>query len=97
MFREINAEVLVKQIGLDVIFAVSGGRMMIRETGIDLPVARGYRVEIDLAGNDTYTVKRTFNKGITRSIKGEVNNVLCENIAEAVIRAADYTNKSWAA
>jgi hypothetical protein len=95
MFRTSNPEILVNQIGLDVVFSVSGGRMMIRETGLDLPVARGYRVEIDLAANDTYTVKRTYNKGVTRSIKGEMTDILFTELPLAVLRAADYTNKNW--
>lgn len=90
VFTDCNAETLVSQIGMNNIFAISGGRIMVRPTGITLPVARGYSVEIDLAANDTYTVKRVYSRGTTRSIKGELANVYCDEVGEVSYLVSCY-------
>jgi hypothetical protein len=90
MFIECNSTTILQQIGRNNFFAISGGRVMIRPTGITLPVAYGYSVEIDLAANDTYTVKRVYSKGIKRTIKGELNGVYCDEIGEVAYLASCY-------
>lgn len=82
---------LVGQIGKMNIFAISGGRVEYRPTGITLPVARGYWVMIDLSGDDTYTVSRVLKrKGLI--IKGTVEGVYCENIGEVAYQASCYAS-----
>ena len=94
-FRNCNAETLVAQIGMMNICAISGGRIVKRETGITLPVSNGYTVEIDLAGNDTYTVQRIFTRSGKRSIKGIKENIYCDSIAEQAIQASSFRSYEW--
>ena len=89
-FIECDATTLVSQIGMQNIFAISGGRIMVRPTGITLKVRYGYAVEIDLAANDTYTVKRVYSKGLNRTIKGELANVYCDEVGEVSYLASCY-------
>jgi hypothetical protein len=86
-FVPCDAQVLVQQIGLGNILAISGGRIGKRETGITLPVSNGYSVTVDLAGNDTYTVRRVFTRAGKVSIKGEVTDVYCDNVGEVAYQA----------
>lgn len=91
-FVPCNSDTLIKQIGMMNIFAISGGRATIRETGISLPVTSGYVVEIDLAANDTYTVQRVrFAKG-KRWEKGTVENVYCDEVSEVAYKASCFRN-----
>ena len=92
MFIECDVKVLVSQIGKMNIFAISGGRITARETGITLPVAHGYSVTIDLAPNDTYTVRRIFTRSGKATIKGEYQNVYCEEVGELAYQASCYQN-----
>lgn len=91
-FRECNASELVRHIGGRNVFAISGGRIGIRTTGVTLPVSAGYSVTVDLAGNDTYTVRRIFKRGQKIWIKGEVTDVYCEEVGEVAYRASCYVN-----
>ena len=94
-FINCNAETLVAQIGMANIFAISGGRLTKRETGISLPVSNGYSVEIDLAGNDTYTIKRIFTRSGKHTIKGIKENIYCDSIAEQAIQASSFRSYEW--
>jgi hypothetical protein len=91
-FVDCNATELVRQIGSRNIFAISGGRVGVRSTGITLPVSAGYSVTIDLAGNDTYTVRRVFKRGMKTWIKGEITDVYCEELGEIAYKASCYVN-----
>ena len=91
-FVECNATELVRQIGSRNIFAISGGRVGVRTTGITLPVSAGYSVTVDLAGNDTYTVRRVFKRGLKVWIKGEVTDLYFDEIGEAAYQASCYVN-----
>jgi hypothetical protein len=93
-FSNCNAETLVAQIGMMNIFAISGGRVTVRPTGITLPVSNGYSVEIDLA-NDTYTVQRIFTRGGKRFIKGIKEGIFCDSIAEQAIQASSFRSYEW--
>lgn len=57
-----------------------------------LPVHQGYRVEIDLAANDTYTVRRVFTRGAKTWIKGERTDVYCDEVGEVAYQASCYVN-----
>lgn len=72
------------------VLAISGGRVGVRETGVTLPVGNGYSVTIDLAGNDTYTVRRVFKRGAKVWIKGEQTDVYCEEVGEIAYQASSF-------
>lgn len=85
-----DARAVVAQVGRMNVLAISGGRVQVRETGITLPVRQGYSVTIDLAFNDTYTVRRIFKRGDKVWVKGERENVYCDELGEAAYRASCY-------
>ena len=87
-----NAETMIAQIGRQNIMGISGGRIMVRETGVTLPVARGYSVTVDLDANDTYTVRRMYTRAGKVSIKGEYTNVYCDELNERTYEASCYVN-----
>ena len=89
-YIECDARTLVDQVSMMNIMAISGGRIIRRETGITLPIRYGYSGEIDLAGNDTYTVKRVYTKGLNRIIKGELAGVYCDEVGEVAYLASCY-------
>jgi hypothetical protein len=91
-FRECDAPTLAAQIGSRNILAISGGRVIRRDTGITLPVHYGYSVTVDLAANDTYTVRRVFTRGAKTWVKGERTNVYCDAVGEAAYQAACFQN-----
>lgn len=88
--RPCDAATLVAQIGRMNVLAISGGRVRTRETGVTLPVAHGYTVTVDLAANDTYTVRRIFTRGAKAWVKGERTNVYCDEVGEIAYRASCY-------
>ena len=97
-FRECEIRDLLAQIGRMNILAISGGRITTRDTGITLPVSNGYRVTVDLAPNDTYTVRRTFTRGTQTWIKGERTNVYCDQVSEVAYYAScfrSYDAETW--
>ena len=55
-----------------------------------LPVAHGYTVEIDLALNDTYTVRRVFTRAGKRFVKATVTGVYFDQIGEVAYQASCY-------
>ena len=89
-FIECNASELAAQIGRMNIFAISGGRVTARQTGITLPVGCGYSVTVDLAGNDTYTVRRVFTRGGIAKIKGELTDVYCDEVGQVAYEASCF-------
>lgn len=91
-FINCDAETLVKQIGMNNIFAISGGRIEVRETGITLKVSNGYSVTVDLAANDTYTVRRIFTRAGKVTVKGEYADVYCDAVGELAYQASCFRN-----
>jgi hypothetical protein len=87
-----DAETTIAQIGLGNIMGISGGRITVRETGVTLPVARGYSVTVDLAANDTYTVRRVYSRAGNVTIKGEYANVYCDELNERTYLASCFVN-----
>ena len=89
---------LLNQIGHGNVFAISGGRYrpVMDEDGevtdLILPVAYGYRVRINLAANDTYTVRREYVRGGKVYEKGKVEDVYCTEVGEVAYRASCYVN-----
>ncbi len=92
MYRDCDTTQLIEQIGMMNIYAVSGGRVERRQTGVTLPVGRGYSVEIDLQGNDTYCCKRVFTRAGKRTVKGEVVDVYAFDIGDVAYYASCYVN-----
>lgn len=84
--RRCDPNALVAQIGKQNIMAITGGRVEKRETGVTLPVRHDYSVKVDLAGNDTYTVKRVYNG----EVKGEEENVYAPEVGDSAYRASCY-------
>lgn len=81
----------LRQIGRGNVLAISGGRWATTEEGtLVLPIRYGYAVEVDLAANDTYTVRRTLTRSGVRSVKGERTDVYCDELGEAAYRASCY-------
>lgn len=91
-FRDCSTSELLGQIGRGNVLAISGGRVTYRHTGVTLPVGSGYRVTVDLAGNDTYTVRRIFERGGKVTIKGERRDVYCEEVGEVAYQASCFRN-----
>lgn len=89
---ECDASTLLAQLGRRNVLAISGGRVGVRRTGITLPVSSGYSVTVDLAGNDTYTVRRIFTRAGRTWIKGERADVYCEQVGEVAYKASCYKN-----
>ena len=90
VFRECDARELLAQIGRMNILAISGGRVLVRETGVTLPVGSGYTVTVDLAANDTYTVRRVFKRGAKVWVKGEQAEVYCDEVGEIAYQASSF-------
>ncbi len=98
-YRPFNEDELLKQIGVQNVFAISGGRVEVWRTNdgqacrsITLPVSNGYSVEIYLAWDDTYTVTRQFKRKGQYFNKGTVEGVYCENIGEVAYKASCFRN-----
>jgi hypothetical protein len=89
--EDVDHRIIVHLLGRN-IFAISGGRVVKRPTGITLPNHAGYSVEIDLAASDTYTVRRIFKRGDKVWIKGEETEVYAEDLADSAYRASCYVN-----
>jgi len=66
-----------------------------RGRAIDLPVSSGYRVTVDLAADDTYTVRRVFTRGSRQWVKGEVTGVYCDQVGEAAYLASCFRNAEF--
>lgn len=55
-----------------------------------LPVGSGYSVTVDLAANDTYTVRRVFKRGAKVWVKGEQTEVYCDEVGEIAYQASSF-------
>lgn len=86
VFTNCDTRELIAQVGTMNVLAISGGRIEHRPTGVTLPVAYGYAVTIDLAANDTYTVRRVF-RGTT---KREWSDVYCDEVGETAYQASCF-------
>lgn len=87
-----DAAVLLARIGHGNLMAISGLRVTVRRTGITLPVSSGYKVTVDLAADDTYTVRRVLVRGLKTWVKGEQAGVYCDQVGEAAYQASCFRN-----
>lgn len=73
--------------------AISGGRASLDADGnLALPVGKGYSVEISLDPSDTYTVRRVFKRAGKKWVKGEQQDVYCDEVGEVAYQASCYVN-----
>lgn len=91
-FVEFDARELIGQIGEGTLWAISGGRVILRRTGVTLPVRSSYVVTVDLAADDTYTVRRVFRRAGREWVKGEQAQVYCDEVGQVAYRASCYLN-----
>lgn len=89
-FRPCDTDQLIAQIGRMNLMAISGFRVIRRDTGVTLPVGAGYSVTIDLDWMDEYVVRRVFKRGAKIWIKGEQQRVYCDEVGEAAYRASSF-------
>lgn len=91
-FSKCNPQELCRQVGTMNILAISGGRVIIRDTGVTLPVSNGYVVTIDLCADDTYTVSRGFKRGSKVINKGTLDSVYCSEVGATAYAASCFRN-----
>lgn len=90
--RDFDLDVLVAQIGRGNLMAISGNRVQYTKDAVLLPVGNGYKVEIVLEANDTYTVTRVFTRGAKRFEKGTMTEVYAEDIGDVAYYASCFRN-----
>ena len=88
--RDLDVGVLLAQIGRCNVLSISGGRVSIDGERVVLPVGAGYRVEVELAPDDTYTVRRVFVRGAKRFVKGEQTGVYFDEVGEIAYQASSF-------
>jgi len=92
-WADCDTRTLLATIGTRNVAAISGLRVLQHKRGgVTLPVASGYKVTVDLAGNDTYTVRRVLVRGTKVFLKGERTDVYAEDLGEAAYQASCYVN-----
>jgi hypothetical protein len=94
-FRACDARELLEQIGRMNVLAISGGRVLRRDSGVTLPVGCGYSVTVDLDWDDTYVVRRVFKRGAKVWVKGERRGVYFTEVGETAYRASCFRNGPW--
>ena len=91
-FIAADPRTIASQIGQWTVMSISGGRVIARPTGVTLPVSNGYSVTVDLAGDDTYTVRRILKRGAKTWVKGEEIGVYCDHLEDSAYRASCFRN-----
>lgn len=102
-FRPLDPGELLAQIGMGNLLAISGGRVgpIYSERvggdviGVVLPVGHGYSVEVLLAADDTYVVRRVFVRAGRRFDHGERSNVYADEVGEVAYAASCYVNVAF--
>jgi hypothetical protein len=100
-FRPVNGAELLQQLGRNNLLAISGGRVISRESGVTLPISNGYSLTIDLAWNDTYTVRRIFTRSGKAPIKAQLEGVYCEDLGDVAYYGScfrshpNWGDKTW--
>lgn len=93
-----QAVTILDQIGRVTLLAISGGRIRYTGQAIILPVSNGYTVEIEYdEGRDTYTVTRVYTRGVKRWIKGQIDNVYCDQISDIAYEASCFRSNGFGA
>jgi hypothetical protein len=90
MTNEIRTEI-ARQIGTGNLLAISGGRVQATPTGVRLPVAYGYAVDVDyMPGTDLYRVARTFTRSGRTTVRAEWIHVYADAVGDVAYRAGCY-------
>ncbi len=87
----------IDQIGRGNLAAISGMRVRHDGDTLVLPVSDGYSVEIDLAWDDTYTVRRMFRRAGQAFPKGEQTGVYCDELGETAYQASCFRSNPFGA
>lgn len=86
-----NVQIALDQIGHMNILAISGGRSKVNIVGdLVLPVGAGYSVEIHLAANNTYTVRRVRTRKLDRFVR-EITGVYADQLGSVAYHASCYS------
>ena len=86
-----NAQTALDQIGQMTVLAISGGRTKVNIVGdLVLPVGAGYSVEVHLAANDTYTVRRVRTRKLERFVR-EITGVYADELGAVAYHASCYS------
>jgi hypothetical protein len=91
-WSDADARITVAHIGKMNVLAISGGRVYDSGHGVILPVSNGYKVTVDLAPNDTYTVRRIRLVGFHVELHGEMTGIYDENVGEVAYEASCFEN-----
>lgn len=93
--RPLNLRELAQQIGPRTIMAIVGLPRRIQylnESTVTMPCGSGHHVEVMLADDDTYTVRRVYRRGGKRFVHGEQAGVYCDQISDVAYAASCYVN-----
>jgi hypothetical protein len=97
--RSFDPAELIAQIGAGNMMAISGLRYSTSGSDgkpyvfvVHLPVGHGYRVDVSLAADDTYTVQRVFRRGEKEWVKGQRTGVYFDEVSEAAYYASCYVS-----
>jgi hypothetical protein len=88
---------IARQIGGNIL-AISGGRWLAIDDGIEMPVGSGYTVRVQLTPVDDYIVSRVFRRAGKEWIKGQREGVYCDEVSEAAYFAScfrSYDENQW--
>lgn len=84
---------ILRQIGYGNVAAICGGRVRPTVAGVSMVCGYGYRVEVTLEANDTYTVRRVYARGDRTWVKGEQAGVYFDEVGEAAYRAGMFRDE----
>lgn len=87
-----QAKEIAHQIGMMNLMAISGGRIEKLPDGIQMKVGRGYNVRVLLAADDTYIVQRVHIRAGKVTVKGQAENIYCDEVSEVAYYASCFRN-----
>lgn len=98
--RPVDPREIIRQVGGGNLLSISGGRwnpigydkLSPNACGVRLPSGSGYYVWVNLAFDDTYTVRRVFERGGQLFVHGTERGVYCDQVGDSAYRASCYRN-----
>jgi hypothetical protein len=89
--RDIDPRQLLRQINVGNLMAVSGGVWFhAGVSSVIFPAGSGFQVLVTLEADDTYTVRRLFQRKGEWFLHGERTNVYCDEVSEVVYYASCF-------
>ena len=87
------AGTILDQIGMMTVMAISGGKRTPitkdgETVGVRMPAGAGYRVDVTLDADDTYTVNRVLSRKGNDVVKGTVSGVYADMVSDVAYRAS---------